>query len=325
MSHAPDTQAQPPMLMLGASDIKRLVEPKMAIDALADGFRALTRGEVQAPPRLKIDGPDHSIMLAMIAYAPGQMITQKTVGIFHGNSAIGLASHQAVVMLFDSITGVPVAILDGGSLTGLRTAAGAVLSVRELARPGAKIAAVVGGGVQAEEHVRQLNCARLFDEIRVYARNAEAAQRLAALAPNAVAATNLEVAIRGSDVVSLTTSAKTPVIEAHWVKAGAHITSVGYAPPGSEVPAALIERARVFVEAKSAFQPAPVGCAELAGRDPATGAELGEVLLGLKPGRRTDDEITLYKSMGNAMEDMVIANLAYAEAKRTGAGQMIRL
>jgi ornithine cyclodeaminase/thiomorpholine-carboxylate dehydrogenase len=325
MSHSHDGSPQPPILMLGAADIMRLVAPAKAIVALAEGFRALTRGEVQAPPRPKIDGPDHSIMLAMLAWAPGQLITQKTVGIFHGNHAIGLASHQALVTLFDAMTGVPVAILDGGSLTGLRTTACAVLSVRELARDDARVALVIGGGVQAEEHVRQLNCARPFEEIRIYARKPEAARRLATLAPNATIAPDLESAVRGADVVCLTTAADAPVIDASWVKLGTHVTSVGYAPPGSEVPAELIERARVFVEAKSAFQPAPVGCAELSGRDPASGAELGEVLLALKPGRTASDEITLYKSMGNAMEDMVIANLAYSEAKRAGAGQMIRL
>lgn len=313
------------ILMLGGADIMRLVDPASAIDALAEGFKALSRGEVQAPPRPKIDGPDQSIMLAMLAYAPGQMITQKTVGIFHGNPAIGLTSHQALVTVFDAVTGVPRAIMDGGSLTGLRTTACAVLSARELARLNAKVAVVVGGGVQAEEHVRQINCARAFNEVRVWARKPEVAAQLAKLAPNAVAVHDLEAAVRSADVVCLTTGADTAVIEAGWVKPGAHVTSVGYAPPGSEVPLALIDRARVFVEAKSAFQPAPVGCAELAGRDAASAAELGEVLLGHKPGRTSASEITLYKSMGNAMQDMVIANLAYAEAKRAGAGQVVRL
>lgn len=321
MSHG----APVPLLMLGAADIMRLVDTERALSALAEGFKALTRGEVQAPPRPKIDGPDHSIMLAMLAYAPGQMITQKTVGIFHGNHAMGLASHQALVTLFDAKTGVPVAIMDGGSLTGLRTTAGAVLSVRELARPEAKIAVVVGGGVQAAEHVRQLNSARAFAEIRVFARKPEAALSLAKLAPNAVAVTDLEAAVRDADVVCLTTGADQAVIDAAWAQPGAHVTSVGYAPPGSEVPLALFDRARVFVEARSAFQPAPVGCAELAGRDPSFGAELGEVLLGLKPGRTSETELTLYKSMGNAMQDMVIANLAYREAKRAGAGQVVML
>ncbi len=314
-----------PILMLSAADIMRLVDAEKALTALVKGFKALSRGEIQAPPRPKVDGPDHTFMLSMLAYGPGQMITQKSVGVFHDNPAKGLTSHQALVTLFDERTGVPLAILEGGSLTGVRTTAGAVLSVRELARRDASVALVVGGGVQAEEHVRQLNVARPFREVRVWARKPEVAKRLAGLAPNAIAVTSLDPAVRDADVICLTTGANTAVIDAGWVKPGVHVTSVGYAPPGSEVPLALLDRARVFVEAKSAFQPAPVGCAELAGRDPAMGAELGEVLLGLKPGRQSESEITLYKSMGNAMEDMVIANLAYSEAKRTGAGQVVML
>lgn len=321
MGHGAPTE----ILMLGAADIMRLVDPARAMDALAEGFKALTRGEIQAPPRPKIDGPDHTFMLSMLAYGPGQMITQKSVGVYHKNPAKGLTSHQALVTLFDAETGVPLAILEGGSLTGVRTTAAAVLSARELARPDAKVAVVVGGGVQAEEHVRQLNAARAFREIRVWARKPDVAQRLAGLAPNAVVAPNLEAAVREADVVCLTTGADTAVIDAAWVKPGAHVTSVGYAPPGSEVPLALFDRARVVVEAKSAFQPAPVGCAELAGRDPSGAAEMGEVLLGRKPGRTSESEITLYKSMGNGMQDMVIANLVYAEAKRTGAGRVVML
>lgn len=325
MSQPSPPDAAQSILVLGAADILRLVDAAQAIDALAEGFKALTRGEVQAPPRPKIDSPGHGLMLAMIAWTPGQLITQKTVGVFHGNHALGLASHQALVSLFDAVTGRPVAILDGGSLTGLRTTAAAMLSVRTLARADARIATVIGGGVQAAEHVRQLNIVRSFSEIRVFARQSEAARQIATMAPNTVIADDIETATRSADVVCLTTSADSPVIDATWIKPGTHVTSVGYAPPGSEVPRDLIHRARLFVEAKAAFDAVPVGCAEFAGMDPSRGAELGEVLLGLKPGRRSADEITLYKSMGNAMEDMVVANLAYAEACRQGVGHGITL
>ncbi len=320
MAHSPTR-----LLTLGHDDIMRLVDPQRAIVALADGFKALSRGEVQAPPRPKIDVPGKGFSLAMLAYAPGQMIALKTVSVFHDNHKLGLESHQALVSLFDSTTGVPVAVLDGSSITGLRTTAAAVLTVREIARNDARIATVVGGGVQGREHVRLLHLARPFDEIRVFARSAEAARRAAQGTATAVVVSDLEAAVRTSDVVCLTTSSDKPVIEDAWIKPGTHVTSVGYAPPGTEVPTALIERAALFVEAKAAFQPAPVGCAELAGRDPSRGAEIGEVLLGLKPGRISEAQVTLYKSMGNAMEDMVVANLAYAEAKRLGIGQTIVL
>ncbi|MGD9802410.1 MAG: ornithine cyclodeaminase family protein [Hyphomicrobiaceae bacterium] len=317
--------AQTSLLAISGAEIMRIVAPADVIDRLADGFKALSQGTVEAPPRPKVDVPGKGFSLAMLAWTPGQMIALKTVNVFHGNHALGLESHQALVSLFDANTGAPVAILDGASLTGLRTAAAAVLSVRELARPDAKTALVVGGGVQAREHVRQLNLARPFREIRVFARNADLASKIAGSIPNGRAVSDLEAAVRASDVVCLTTSAETPVIESDWVPDGCHVTSVGFAPPGSELPRALIDRSRLFVETIAAFSPAPVGCAELAGRDPTRGAELGEVLLGRKPGRGSDAEVTLYKSMGHAMEDMVVANLAYQAAVAAGVGQQIAL
>lgn len=313
------------LLAISGIDIMRLVDPAAVIEALAEGFKALSQGDVQAPPRPKVDVPGKGFSLAMLAWTPGQMIALKTVNVFHGNHKLGLESHQALVSLFDADTGAPVAILDGASLTGLRTAAAAILSVRELARKDARTALVVGGGVQAREHVRQLHHARAFDEIRVFARNADLAADIAQSVPNGKAVSNLEAAVRSSDVICLTTSADKAVIESGWIPDGCHVTSVGFAPPGSELPLDLLDRSRLFVETIAAFSPAPVGCAELAGRDPAQGAELGEVLLGRKPGRSSDAEITLYKSMGNAMEDMVVANLAYQAAKQSGAGSTVVL
>lgn len=320
MAHAPTR-----ILAVSGADIMRLVDPAAAIDALAEGFKALSEGCVQAPPRPKVDVPGKGFSLAMLAWAPGLPIALKTVNVFHDNHKRGLDSHQALVSLFDAQTGVPVAILDGASLTGIRTTAAAVLSVRMLARPDARTALVVGSGVQAREHVRQLELARAFDTILIHARNGALAREIAAGTPKARAVTDLEAAVRAADVICLATSAATAVIADGWVKPGAHVTSVGYAPPGSELPLSLIDRSRLFVEAMSAFSPAPVGCAELAGRDPAEGAELGEVLLGRKPGRTSDSEVTLYKSMGNAMEDMIVANLAYQAAKAAAVGQEVGL
>ena len=320
MAHSPTR-----ILAISGADIMRLVDPAVAIDALAEGFKALSEGKVEAPPRPKVDVPGKGFSLAMLAWTPGRMIALKTVNVFHGNHAYGLESHQALISLFNAETGAPVAILDGASLTGIRTAAASVLSVRELARKDARTALVVGSGVQAREHARQLHLARNFDDIRVFARNTDLAREIAAGVPKATAVTDLEAAARSADVICLTTSSATPVIEDAWVRDGCHVTSVGFTPPGSELPNALIDRASLFVEAMAAFSPAPVGCAELAGRDPARGAELGEVLLGRKPGRTSERQVTLYKSMGNAMEDMIVANLAYDAAKAAGLGVEVAL
>lgn len=313
------------ILAVSGTDIMALVEPARVIDALAEGFKALSRGEVQAPPRPKVDVPGKGFSLAMLAWTPGSPIALKTVNVFEGNHASGLASHQALVSLFDAATGAPVAILDGASLTGIRTAAAAILSVRELARKDARTALVVGGGVQAREHARQLGLVREFDEIRVFARRREAAQAIAEGIPTTVVVDDLEAAVRTADVVCLTTSSSAPVIEDAWIAPGTHVTSVGFTPPGSELAAATVARASLFVEAMAAFAPAPVGCVELAGRDPARGAEIGHVLLGERPGRTSDAQVTLWKSMGHAMEDMVAAKLAFEAAVAAGKGLRVML
>ncbi|MFV0297452.1 MAG: ornithine cyclodeaminase family protein [Hyphomicrobiaceae bacterium] len=318
-------QAATRLLTISGADILALVDPAKVIDALADGFKALADGSVQAPPRPKVDVPGKGFSLAMLAWAPGQHIALKTVNVFDGNHALGLESHQALVTLFDATTGAPVALLEGGSLTGIRTAAAAMLSVRLLARRSARKALVVGGGVQAREHVRQLNLVGTFDEIAVYARQPATAQSLAGSIPNSKAVSDLEAAARQADVICLTTSSTTPVIQDDWVKPGTHVTSVGFAPPHSEVPKGLVGRARLFVEAMTAFEPAPVGCAELAGIDKSRGADLGSVLKGTTQGRTSDTGITLYNSLGNAMEDMIAANIAYEAAVAAGIGSTIEL
>lgn len=314
-----------PLLVLNQAEILRLVDPAQAVEALAEGFKGLTRGQVQAPPRPKVDSGSKGFTLAMLAAMPGQLMALKAVSVFHGNHALELESHQAIITLFDPETGAPRAILDGASITGLRTAAAAVLSTRMLARADARIATVVGAGVQGRDHVRLLGLARDFDEIRVFARSADVAARAAEGHPKARVVSDLEAAIRTSDVVCLTTSSATPVIEAGWVRPGTHVTSVGFTPPGTEVPKGLVDTATLFVETMGALEPAPVGCVELAGLPRTRAAELGQVLLGERPGRTWDGEITLYKSMGNAMEDLVVANLAYAAARAEGVGSTISL
>ena len=318
MAHDPNR-----ILCLSGAEIQHLVDPARGIEALAQGFMALSRGEVHAPPRPKVEVAGKGFTLSMLAVAPGQHIALKAVSVYEGNHELGLASHQATVSLFDRDTGVPLAVMDGASITGLRTAAGAMLSIRAMARADSRIATIIGGGVQARSHAQLLRFVGSFDEIRIYARRAEAAKAVAAGLPNARIVSDLADAVATSDVVCLTTAARHPVIEDGWVLPGTHVTSVGYAPPDSELPRALIDRASLFVESRTAFLPAPVGCAELAGRNATHSAELGEVLLGSKPGRTSAEQVTLYKSMGNAMEDMVIANLAYTEALRLGIGQSV--
>lgn len=315
--------AHPPVdvLTLSAEEIERLIDPKAALDALAEGFKALSRGDVQAPPRPMVSVPGKGFSMAMLAWAPGQRIALKCVSVFHDNHAKGLPSHAATVSLFDPETGLPVAVLDGAVITGLRTAASAALTVRALARPEARIATVIGAGVQGREHLRVLPLVGKFEEIRVYSRSRKSAEAIAAGLPRVRVVDDAEAAVRSSDVVCLCTSSEAPVIEADWVRPGTHVTSVGYVGAGGEVPRALIDRATIYVETRNAFAPTPVGSAELQGLDPSLGIEVGELLAGTRPGRTGAEQVTLYKSMGNAMEDMVVANIVYDAALRSGRGR----
>jgi len=247
-------------------------------------------------------------------------LTIKIVNVFDGNLAVDLPNHLALINLFDPDTGTTTCVMDGTYITGIRTAASAVLSARLLSRPGSRVATVIGAGVQGREHLRLLPLVRELDHINVCSLRFEDARKLAAHSDIARPASDVEAAVWESDIVCLATHSPAPVIEADWVKPGAHVSSVGYHPPYGELPRELARTHRLFVETLDAFQPAPVGCSELAGLDASTGTALGAVVLGRAPGRVSETEITVYKAMGIAMEDMVAANLAYQRARREGTG-----
>lgn len=310
-----------PILMLNQAEVQRLLDPDALLDALAEGFRALSDGLVAAPRRNEVTVPESGFLLAMPAYQQGREVAVKLVSVFHGNAQRGLPAHQAIICVFDPQTGAPVAILDGTHITALRTAGAAALSARLLARMDARVLAIVGAGVQGHAHLRMFPHVRPFSEIRIASRHFAQAERLAATDPRARAVHTAEEAVRGADVVCLCTNAGEPVMSAGWLSSGTHITSVGYAPPGGELDPTMIARGRLFVETRLAFEPPPAGCAELAGVDPHVGTELGEVLLGRRPGRDSTDELTIYKAMGHACEDLVAASLVYRRAQAEGAGR----
>ena len=308
------TGGVPQVLMLTGADVERYLEPRLLLDGLEAGFRWLELGEVQTPPRPMLPVADRGFSLAMSAWRPGMQLTVKIVNVFEGNRALGLPSHQALIALFDPDTGAPTCVMDGASITGIRTAAAAMLSVRLLSRPESRIATVIGAGVQGQDHLRLLPLVRDLSHVNVCSRDPEHAGRLAAGSGIARTTTDVEAAVRESDIICLTTNSRSQVIRAEWIKPGTHVTSVGYSPPGGELPRELAETQRLFVETLDAFEPPPVGCGELATLGPSAGTTLGEVALGRKPGRLSPTEITVYKAMGNAMEDMVAANLVFQRA-----------
>ncbi|HKY93763.1 MAG TPA: ornithine cyclodeaminase family protein [Kiloniellales bacterium] len=314
-----------PVLVLDEPTVEALLDPAALLDALALGFTALSSGKVQVPARPQLTVPGAGFLLSMPAWREGSPLAVKQVAVFEGNLARGLPNHLALIALFDPSTGAPLCIMDGTAVTAIRTAAAAVLSVRLLARPDARVVTLVGAGVQAREHLRLLPLVRDFANIRIASLVPEDAERLAAMQPGAVAVTELRKAVAESDVVCLCTHSYAPVIEPAWVRAGTHVTSVGYAPPSGEMPLELLRRGSLFVETREAFAPTPIGCPELAGLDPERASELGEVLAGLRPGRRSAQEITLYKAMGTAMEDLVAAELAWRAALDRGLGRQVTL
>src|SRR5712691_110140 len=309
------------VLMLSQADVTALLDLDRLLDSLEEGFRAVSSGKVEVPGRTAVTAEHDGWLGTMPGYGPGLGLGVKLVSVFPHNDAAGLPSHQALIALFDPATGSPLAVMDGTRITAIRTAGAAALSARHLARKDARVLAIVGAGVQGHAHLEVLPRVRDFEEIRIASRTVESAQRLAELDPRAHAVPDGEAAVRGADVVALCTSSVVPVIQRSWVSPGTHVSSVGFAPPGGELDRELAETAALFVESRAvAFQPAPVGCMELVGMDAEQAAELGEVLLGTRPGRQSREEITVYKSMGHAVEDLAAAGLVYRAAVAKGAG-----
>lgn len=326
------------MLLLSRADVARLLEIEPLIDALSDALANLSDGRASVPNRVAALVPERQSMLAaMPAYDPAnEALTTKLVSLFPGNVGTRLPTHQAVIAAFDPATGEPIALLDGTFITAMRTGAGSALSARLLARPDASVLAIVGTGVQARSHARALVLVRDFTEVRVAGRDAAKAdalaRELAGAGLPAVAAASIEAALDGADVVCATTHASEPVIAWEWLAPGTHVTSVGYDPNGRELDDATVANSYVVVESRAAaLAPPPSGSPDLtepiaAGLvDAEQIAEIGEIVLGRRPGRSSDEEITVYKSVGVAVQDAAAAALVLAAARAKGAGQEFTL
>jgi ornithine cyclodeaminase/thiomorpholine-carboxylate dehydrogenase len=314
-----------PVLTLSETQVMQLLDLNSLLVNVEKGFMALSRGDVQAPGRPEISIPGKGFILSMPAYQSGMQVAVKMVCVFEGNLGLNLPNHLAVINLFDSETGKPVCIMDGTYITAIRTSASAVLSVKLLSMEESKIVTILGAGVQGREHLKLLTMVRNLEKIFIGSLYFEDAQQLAASHKNAIPVEDFEAAVRQSDIVCLCSHSYKSIVEMDWVKPGTHISSVGYAPPEGELPKEIAQLHSLFVETRAAFEQPPVGCGELAGLDPNSGTELGEMLLGMRPGRQSNSEITVYKAMGIAMEDMVAANLTYQRANQEGVGTYIVL
>ena len=306
------------VLTLNRAEVESLLDLGELLDGLRDGFTALTTGEVTAPGRNELTMPDEAFLLGMPGRLRDGAMMVKIVTVFESNLERDLPSHLATIAVHDAETGACQAFIDGTYITAIRTSAAAAVACDVLARQDSRVLTIIGAGVQGEHHLRTFPLVRGFDEIRICSLYAEDAHRLAALHPRAHAVDDPAAAVRGADVVALATHAAQPVIEPGWIAPGTHVSSVGYRPPDGELPRALLDN--LFVETREAFLPTPVGCAELAGRDPMSATEIGEVLLGRRPGRASDAQITVYKAMGHVVEDIVAAEVVLRAARQRSVG-----
>jgi alanine dehydrogenase len=309
------------MLVLTRSDVEELLDLDALVGALARAHEELSAGSVSMPPRIAATTAD-GLLGAMPAYLPSAGLGCKLVTLFPHNA--DRPTHQAAIVLFDPENGSPVALIDGTYITATRTAAAAALAARLLARADASVLAIIGTGVQARTHARAFASVCDWTEIRVAGRDRAKTEALAAELGATPA--SFEDAVRGADVVAAATHSAEPVVRAEWVLPGTHVSSVGYNAPGSELDPQLVRAATIVVESRdSSFAPPPGGAPELEGVDPASVAELGELVSGSRRGRATPVEITLYKSVGVAVQDLAAAALVLAAARERGTGIEIEL
>jgi ornithine cyclodeaminase len=326
------------MLILNRLQVEALLDVDALIDALASAMADLSAGRASVPDRVAALVPEHEgFLAAMPGFVPSaKVLMSKLVSLFPHNAGTGLPTHQAVIVAFDPDTGQPVALLDGTAITAIRTGACSALSARLLARPDADVLAILGTGVQARSHARAMCRVMPIRQIRVAGRDYAKAAALAAelsdtLQTDAQAVETYREALQGAGIACATTHAAEPVIRRAWLTAGVHVTSVGYG--GREIDDATVADALVCVESRrSALAPFPSGSNDLLMpiRDGVitadhVHAELGELVAGIKPGRNSPDQITLYKSVGVAVQDAAAAALVLVAAHKQGIGEEIVL
>jgi alanine dehydrogenase len=290
------------MLVLSQEEVERLLDVDQLLDALERAFVELSAGRASVPPRIAAFS-ERGLLGAMPGYVDG-VLAAKLVTLFPDHEP----SHQALIAVFDAETGTPTAVMDGTHITAVRTGGGSAVATRALARDDARVLTILGAGVQGRSHLDAVGRVRDFQEVRLASRNPEHAHAFAE-ETGATAVDTFEEAVAGADVVCACTSTAEPVLRRDWLDPGTHVTSVGSSMDGPELDRETITAGLLVIESRVAFQPPPAGSHELQGLDPSVAVELGEVLSGSHPGRTSPEEITVYKSMGHAVEDAVAAAL----------------
>jgi alanine dehydrogenase len=290
---------------LDESDVSRLVCMEEVIPEMERALADFSSGKVVQPVRAMVPVAEHRGFLGLMPAYTGAALGTKLVAFYPHNTDV--PTHHATILLFKPETGEPLSTMDGRLITEVRTAAVSAVATERLARPDASVLAIIGSGVQARSHLEALRLVRNFREVRVWS-----PRRAAAFAKehSIRAAASAEEAVRGADVVVTATTSKTPVLCGEWLSPGAHINALGGLSPWRELDDEVLRHARIYVDSREAAM-------KESGDVIAAGeifAEVGEVLSGAKPGRRSAEEVTLFKSLGLAVEDVATAELVYRKA-----------
>ncbi|HET9848634.1 MAG TPA: ornithine cyclodeaminase family protein [Candidatus Dormibacteraeota bacterium] len=329
------------VLVLSAEGVARLLPMQDCIRVMREALAALAEGKALVPLRLVMRLPDArgflGLMPGYLAPDDGQpgALGMKAVCVFPGNADRGLDTHQGVVILVEADTGRLSAVMDGGAITAIRTAAVSGVATEVLAREDATELAILGAGVQARTHLEAMAAVRQLRRVRIWSRNPGHAEKLAAETrgryPGAIEAVpTAEAAVRGADVVVTVTASPEPVLAHAWLKPGAHVNAVGSSTPNArELDTDTVAAARLVVDRReSALNEA--GDILIPMREGVFGAdhiqaELGEVLIGKHRGRKSSDDLTVFKSLGLAVEDVASAAFIAKRAREAGIGQTVQM
>jgi ornithine cyclodeaminase len=325
------------VLLLSHDEVAALLPVEECIPLMHDAFVSLAEGRVHQPLRTIVRPPGAAgVMGLMPSYSSGPhpAFGLKAICVFPGNAALGKDSHQGAVLLFSAESGELLAVINASAVTAVRTAAVSGVATRALAREDACDLAVIGAGVQARVHIEAMSHVCRIRRCRVASRSVESARKLAEELRGSYAfpievVETVEAALRGADLIVTATNSAEAFVRREWIAEGAHLNAVGSSTPNArELDAATVAASSLFVDSvESAINEA--GDYLRAVQEGLVGpehirAELGEVLNGTKPGRTSAGEITLFKSLGLAIEDLAAAKYLYDKCKETGAGNWVR-
>ena len=314
------------VLVLSDRDVRELLDMQSCIAAMEDVLARLADDELHNPLRFVMRPPASAVMGFMPAYRGGgnPLFSLKEIVIAPTNSERGLDPHQGAVLLHDGVTGELNAILNASAITEIRTAAVSAVATKLLARESARVVAVIGSGVQGRSHVDAMQTILDDPIIRIWSRNPAHAEALA-LETHSLVAASIEEALDGADIVCTTTAAREPIVRREWLGAGAHVNAVGSSiPTVRELDSATVAAASLFVDRRESTLNESgdyLFAVEEAGIGPEhIRAELGELLTGAHPGRSSEDELTVFKSLGIGAEDLAAAELCVQRARERGLG-----